>query len=283
MPVIKRTIVKDMPNGDRYVAHLEARIADDGERFVGGLSPAFSLTGELFEKKGTRSGRRRHLFYMERGGDVGPAAQPEHSGAIGDDLARVMPQLAIFNRMHLAEPNGGEPMHAEANGWYWYAGSRDDLRIAVERAGGYTGATKDGIYAHNLEARGLPDTDEGRRRYCYALACETLRVSEIPDMPGLDEIDDTEAQREIAILREQSREVATGVDVRDYQAVREAQRNAREIDREAAKIEHALIAESYARSREAFRAFVEAQREHWNEEATAALEFLRSLPEEVTA
>lgn len=283
MPVIKRTIVKDMPNGDRYVAHLEARIAEDGERFVGGLSPTFSLTGDLFEKKGTRSGRRRHMHYMAEGGEVGPTAEPERGGAIGDELARVMPQLATFNRMHLAEPDGGEPMHAEANGWYWYAGSRDDLRIAVERAGGYTGSTGDGIYAHNLEARGLPDTDEGRRRYCYALACETLRVSEIPEMPGPDEIDDTEAQREIAILREQSREAATGVDVRDHAAVHEAQRKARATDREASKIERALIAESYARSREAFASFVDAQRDRWREDATAALELLRSLPEEVTA
>ena len=57
--ILKRTLIRDMPNGDRYVAHLEARIAEGDERFVGGLSPAFSLTGELYERRSNASGAAR--------------------------------------------------------------------------------------------------------------------------------------------------------------------------------------------------------------------------------
>lgn len=228
MPVIKRTIVKDMPNGDRYVAHLEARIAEDGERFVGGLSPTFSLTGDLFKKKGTRSGRTRHLHYERENGNVGPAAEPD--GGERDELTRVMPQLATFARMHLSDPDGGVPMHAEANGWYWYQGSRSD--IIRDRFNGGNGD----IYAWRLAEMGLPDTDEGRRQYCYRIACNMLRVDEInlgvgPGHGGPEE------------------------STEDYTA----------------------------RVREAFTAFVNAQRDRWRQESVDALELLRSLPEGVTA
>lgn len=173
-PIIRRTLTRDMRNGDRYVAHLEARIAENGERYVGGLSPSFSLTGELFEGRPNRSGARRHRHYVNRGGNVGPSAESDMSGAIGDDLARVMPQLAAFARMHLSDPETGERMHAEANGWYFYAGSRAGLR-ATERYNGF-----DAIHAWRLAEIGLTDDEAGRETYCYRLACEILRVDEIP-------------------------------------------------------------------------------------------------------
>lgn len=158
--LIRRTMVRDMPNGSRIVANVEVRLPGESR----GLSPAFSVTGEVYEQHGTWNGAARHRNGRES--DIG--------GCIHDEILRAFPELAPVVALHLSDPETGEPMHAESNGWYWYAGSRADLR-ATER---YTGFS--GIYAHQLEKRGLSDDDSGREDYCYQVACKTLQVSEIP-------------------------------------------------------------------------------------------------------
>lgn len=163
MPKITRTLTRDMPNGDRYVAHIEL-LAAEGSRFdESGISPGFSLTGEIYEKRSNASGAARQRMGRE----------PDISGAIGDRLVRVFPELALLNSAHLSDPDG-MPMHAEANGWYWYNGSRDD--IEQDRYNGFNGD----IYPHQLERYGLPDTEMGKREYCYRVTCDTLRVDSIP-------------------------------------------------------------------------------------------------------
>jgi hypothetical protein len=95
----KRTLVRDMPNRSRVVATL-----DIGRGY-------FSLTGELYEPHGTWSGKARHENERE----------PDSGGQITDEVLRAFPKLAGFARMHLSDLETGEPMHAEANGWYWYS------------------------------------------------------------------------------------------------------------------------------------------------------------------
>lgn len=163
MPITQKTLIRDMPNGDRIVAHLELREALPGERFdERGLSPSFSATGELYEKRGTWSGAA-----AQRNG-----REPATSGCIHEEILRAFPHLESFVALHLSDPSG-LPMHAEANGWYWYCGTRTD--IVRPR---YCGINGD-IYAWRLAERNLPDTIEGRVEYCYQIACEMLRVDEI--------------------------------------------------------------------------------------------------------
>lgn len=174
-------LARDMPDRSRVVAHLEVRLP--GSR--GNLSSAFSLTGEVFEPRGNLSGgarAKRYARLLANGANTTAASEPDACGCVHDQILRAFPSLARFAAMHLADPLTGEPMHALENGWYWYAGSRADLR-ATER---YTGFS--GVYAHQLAERGLTSTDPeeytddtyARETYCHQVAREILRVDYIP-------------------------------------------------------------------------------------------------------
>lgn len=70
-----------------------------------GQSPYFSVTARI----GTAQ-------KLARGdGDAG--------GCLHDEILRLWPQLAPIVALHLSNAITGEPMHAEANGWYWMAGA----------------------------------------------------------------------------------------------------------------------------------------------------------------
>lgn len=141
MPKIKRTLTKDLPGGTRVVAELELRLARDGERFCeDGISPGFAVTGEIYEPRSNAKGAARQRQGRE----------PDGSGAIGDTLVRYFPEIAPIVALHLSDPDG-TPMHAEANGWYWYSS--------------YDGQ---GTH-HNWDDR----TD-------YDVACDYLRMGAIP-------------------------------------------------------------------------------------------------------
>lgn len=161
--VIKRRLERAMPDGRYVIADLEMRTGDTG------LSPAFSLTGEIWENHGHLTGVGRHRRHVNSGGEWGEA---DCFGALSEDLVRAFPKLKFFERMHLADPTSGEPMHAEANGWYWYQGSRHDLPEYNQYHGGNTT-----IYPHQLADRGV----ETREEYCYKVACDLLRVESIPE------------------------------------------------------------------------------------------------------
>jgi hypothetical protein len=100
-----KTIIRDVGR-TRYVAHL--RITDG----------YFSLTGELYEPHGTRSGAAQHRNGRE----------PDMGGAMGDTLARVIPELEPFARVHLSSLDG-TPMHAKANAGYFYSGAHESYEI----------------------------------------------------------------------------------------------------------------------------------------------------------
>lgn len=63
----------------------------------------FSLTGEI------RDSRRRR--------DGGVVA------CLHDEILKAWPDLVDAAALHLSDAETGEPMHAAANGWYWYAGA----------------------------------------------------------------------------------------------------------------------------------------------------------------
>lgn len=142
---IKRTLTRDLANGSRLVALIELR--KDGDR---GLSGGFSVTGELYEKHGTWTGKAQQLNGREA--DAG--------GCIHAELSKAFPKLAPIIALHLSAEDG-TPMHALANALYWHEQS-----AGIIETGNTYGREKD---------RG-----ETREQYCRRLACETLRVESLP-------------------------------------------------------------------------------------------------------
>lgn len=81
----------------------------------GNAHPHFSLVGEEWETKGhyQRAGsRERGLIAM---------------GAMGDAIEELIPETAVLNALHLSDETG-EPMHAVANGWYFYSGAAHEYK-----------------------------------------------------------------------------------------------------------------------------------------------------------
>ncbi len=72
---------------------------------IGNQPGRFSLTGEI------RDSRRRR--------DGGVVA----CGCLHDEILKAWPDLVDAAALHLSDAETGEPMHAAANGWYWYAGA----------------------------------------------------------------------------------------------------------------------------------------------------------------
>ncbi len=68
---------------------------------------SFSVTGEIHNS--------RRAFELGTG-------NPHSCGCIHDEILAAFPQLAPIVRMHLADAETGEPMHAASNGWYRLGG-----------------------------------------------------------------------------------------------------------------------------------------------------------------
>lgn len=102
MTQIKKTLTGVMEDGSKIRAVLQLRDGSDG------LSPGFSVTGEIW-----LSGDLDHKPDMRR--------EPDVAGAIGVSVAATWPHLKDLVDLHLASPDG-IPMHALANGWYFYSG-----------------------------------------------------------------------------------------------------------------------------------------------------------------
>lgn len=106
MKTVTKTI--DKSRGRDYM-RVTVEIREDDAQ---GLSNGFSITGELYEggRRGA-DGRTRHK--QGRDADV--------SGAMHDEIVMWFPELAPVVRVHLADLDG-TPIHAKANGWYFYSG-----------------------------------------------------------------------------------------------------------------------------------------------------------------
>ena len=101
-----KTISRTLPSGDYVEATLEVRHPG------GTLSAGFSLTGAVWEQRGRMSGTTRHARRPE---------DPDMAGQVTDHILQAFPHLAPFAAAHLADLDG-TPMHAVANGWYFYSG-----------------------------------------------------------------------------------------------------------------------------------------------------------------
>ncbi|MBO0676813.1 hypothetical protein JRC04_04990 [Mycolicibacterium sp. S2-37] len=106
---ITKIVEREAPNGDFYRIEVELRQDDSN------LSDGFAVTTLVYEKRGNRSGRSR--YNAGRDADGG--------GAAHDAILKVAPELAPVVAVHLADPDG-VPMHAVANGWYFYSGEGED-------------------------------------------------------------------------------------------------------------------------------------------------------------
>jgi len=108
-----------MPDG-RVVVATAALV-----HLAGNAEPYYSLTGEEWR---SRRDLTRHRSTGSEAGLYG-------CGAMHELIVQALPQLAAFARLHLATAEG-VPMHAEANGWYWYERSHttaaEYLRVAPE-------------------------------------------------------------------------------------------------------------------------------------------------------
>jgi hypothetical protein len=137
MTTTTKTIGRDLPNGD-YI-EIEAEERDDS----GTLSPGFAITLTGWEKRGTWSGRA-----AKRNG-----REAVYGGADHDTILAAAPELAPIVAAHLAGQDG-TPMHAEANGWYFYSGKSSAYEREMVAAG------KDYGYSRNLE---MSDHDRAAR------------------------------------------------------------------------------------------------------------------------
>jgi hypothetical protein len=88
---------------DGAFVEIEVEERDDS----GTLSPGFSVVGSLWEKGKPRTTARWD--------------NPDSCGQIVDTVLEVAPELEPVLRVHLADQDG-TPMHAIANGWYFYSG-----------------------------------------------------------------------------------------------------------------------------------------------------------------
>jgi len=152
--MVSRTLIRDLADRSRVVVHLQLREGGD----AGGLSPVFSVTTDRYEPHGTHSGKARHRRDRD----------PDAGGCLHDAALLAFPELALLLDLHLADSGTGEPMHAEANGLYFY-------RTARGLPGGWSDDN------HHAEREGLTVAGYARR-----VACSILRVDEIPldDMPS---------------------------------------------------------------------------------------------------
>lgn len=109
------TIARSLPDRSYVRATLQIR----GPGKVGGLSPGFSLTGELYEAHGTWPGRT----CFEHGRDI------DAGGQITDYMRRAFgARLEPFARVHLADLDG-TPMYGEANARYFLSGESDAYEL----------------------------------------------------------------------------------------------------------------------------------------------------------
>jgi hypothetical protein len=146
--MVSRTLIRDLADRSRVVVHLQLRERGD----PGGLSPAFSVTTDRYDPHGTHSGKSRHRRDRD----------PDSGGCLHDAALLAFPELVLLVDLHLADSETGEPMHAEANGLYFYRAAR-----------GLLGGWSDD-YGH-AEREGLTVAGYARR-----VACSILRVDEIP-------------------------------------------------------------------------------------------------------
>lgn len=158
MTTITKTVEKVRPNGDFLLITAELRLDHPT------LSDGFAITAKLWEKHGTRTGKRRRESGQEQ----------DASGCIHDDIVRAIPRLKPLVLVHLADPDG-VPMHAAANGWYFYSGKAREWEESRPEPWHNPERLSDlarGARALNIPAEDLPS---GMNREQFEAFTESLR------------------------------------------------------------------------------------------------------------
>jgi hypothetical protein len=129
----------------------------------GSVSDGFAITADLYEPHGTWDGRAQY-----RNGREADAI-----GTMHDEIRVFAPELQPFIDVHLADLDG-VPMHAVANGWYFYSG--DARRWEESRGDTWSGG---GLTDRERAARALKipvkDIPEGLDRSGFEALAESLR------------------------------------------------------------------------------------------------------------
>jgi hypothetical protein len=95
---IVRFVAKAPYSKEGYAPGSTIKVTAGLHKLDGNARPYWSVTADI----------------RERGREVA-------GGCLHDDVLAVWPELAPVVALHLSDDTG-EPMHAEANGWYWLAG-----------------------------------------------------------------------------------------------------------------------------------------------------------------
>jgi len=122
------TLTSKAPRG--YLGELIVKITDNGGYF--------SVTGEI----STKQERRYRNFQV--------------AGCIHDLILKSFPQLEPLVKLHLAESETGEPLHALENSFYWLAGALGGLQQKY----------------HGGNSMPPKNPEE-----CFDFFCKTLRIS----------------------------------------------------------------------------------------------------------
>jgi hypothetical protein len=193
--MIRRTLIRDLADRTRVIVHVE--MGENGD--AGGLSLTFAVTTELYGSHGTHGGKSRHLNDRD----------PDSFGCLHDATLRAFPELAPLVALHLSDSETGEPMHAEANGLYFYRAAR-----------GLPGGWSDDY--HHAKREGLTVDDYARRVVGSILRVEEIPLDDVPEQDLAAEFhqfvnDQRERwQRQAQVGREQLAAIPTIYELRGY-------------------------------------------------------------------
>jgi hypothetical protein len=158
MTTTKKTVERQ--RGQRFIV-INIELREDDAR---GLSDGFSITAELYEPHGNRSGKSR----FDKGLDA------DSGGCLHDEIRLFAPELVPLINVHLADLDG-TPMHAVANGWYFYSGEarrwEESHNDTWSNREGLSDAER-GARSLNIPASELP---EGMNREEFEAFAESLR------------------------------------------------------------------------------------------------------------
>lgn len=154
---MKKTIGRNLPNGEYVEITAEERDAS------GDLSPGFAITVAGW---GSRAAKKRGW-------------EAEYFGAVSEYILEVVPEVAPLVRAHLADPDG-TPVHAEANGWYFYSGKSAEYerqQVAAGKDYGYSRLLETSDHDRAARALSIPPTDlpTGLDREGFAQFCRSLK------------------------------------------------------------------------------------------------------------
>jgi hypothetical protein len=222
MKTINATAVRTFPAptlGPRFTITIKAEVY----QLNGNEHPHFSVTGEV------RNPKRRDDCEMW--------------GCLHTEAARYWPAVKPIIDLHLSNADDGEPMHAEANGFYWLTGAVPEHNHFGERYHGGNSQRQHWKPYGEFDGYRFSIPDE-----CLATLADHLRITRVQAHQLRDDC-----------VAEYSRVIEAGRSRTDKFTWEQLQK-------------HAAKA-----ARSCFASFVETQRERWRTEAEKGVALIREL------